>query len=459
MGKSDAMTRHHVSRYLSSLVLLVLAACQQVQPPHDDGKRWGTAERVESQSTNPPVRPQVAMDAAGNAIAVWAYSDGTGFDIWANRYTPIGGWATEAHIETDEAGTALRPKVAMAPNGNAIAVWQQTEDGRFDIWSNRYTVGVGWGIEERIETDDAGAALVPQVAMDPSGNAVAVWQHFDGTRFNIWANHFAPDEGWDRAEPIETDDVGDAVAPQVAMDPTGSAIAVWQQSDGMRDNIWAKRYTPSQGWGTQQPLETDNSGEAEAPQIAIDAEGNGVAVWQQSDGERFNIWASRYAASDDRWSTAERIETDHAGDSAEPQVAASASGTALAVWVQFDGTSFDVWSNRLEPDGSWETAKRIDDGGQGDARSPRLAMNAARSAVAVWIEPRGGRDSVFSNRYSPIGDWGTREPIEEEPELWSQQPQVALDPEGNAVAIWMQLKGVWFNRLESDHSSSLPNGE
>jgi hypothetical protein len=30
----------------------------------------------------------------------------------------------------------------------------------------------------------------PQVAMDASGNAVAVWQQFDGTRYTVWANVF-----------------------------------------------------------------------------------------------------------------------------------------------------------------------------------------------------------------------------------------------------------------------------
>jgi len=455
------MTSHYVSRYLSGLVLLLLANCQTVQPPHDDGKRWGVAEPVESGTADPPGRAELAMDAAGNAIAVWSYSertDGLGYDIWANRYVPDVGWGIEERIGADVESTALRSQVAMDANGNAIAVWQQTDGTRFDIWSNRYTTGVGWATEEPIELDDRGAALVPQVAMDPSGDAVAVWQHFDGTRFNIWANRYAPDEGWGRAEPIETDDVGDATAPQVAVGPTGIAIVVWQQSDGMRDNIWSKRYTPSQGWGTPQPVETDNSGEAEAPQIAVDAEGNGVAVWQQSDGERFNIWASRYTASDDRWSIAELIEVDDTGDSAEPQVAVSANGTALAVWVQFDGTSFDVWSNRLEPDGGWDGAERIDNGDLDDARTPHIAMNARQSAVAVWIQPYREQPSVFSNRHSASDGWGAHQPIAAH-DTWTQAPRVAVDPDDNALATWTEFGGVWSSRLESDATSTLPNGE
>jgi len=41
-----------------------------------------------------------------------------------------------------------------------------------------------------IETDNVGDAFVPQIAVDGSGNALAVWHQFDGTVFNIWANRF-----------------------------------------------------------------------------------------------------------------------------------------------------------------------------------------------------------------------------------------------------------------------------
>jgi hypothetical protein len=45
-----------------------------------------------------------------------------------------------------------------------------------------------WG--EPVEISNAGNADFPQVALDPNGNAVAVWFQSDGTRFNVWANRF-----------------------------------------------------------------------------------------------------------------------------------------------------------------------------------------------------------------------------------------------------------------------------
>ena len=94
---------------------------------------------------------------------------------------------------------------------------------------------------------------------------------------------------------IETDNAGDAINPQVAFDASGNAVVVWQQSDGTRYNIWSNRYTASTGlWGTAALIETDNAGDANNPQVAIDASGNALAVWSQSDGTRYNIWSNMY---------------------------------------------------------------------------------------------------------------------------------------------------------------------
>ena len=49
-----------------------------------------------------------------------------------------------------------------------------------------------------------------------------------------------------------------------------------------------------QAWGTAALIETDNAGDASRAQIAFDANGNALAVWQQYDGTRNNIWANRY---------------------------------------------------------------------------------------------------------------------------------------------------------------------
>ncbi|MFK5913636.1 MAG: Ig-like domain-containing protein [Woeseiaceae bacterium] len=118
-------------------------------------------------------------DLSGNALATnynWSFT------------TADGTWGTAELIETD-AGTAVRPQIAFDSSGKAMAVWYQYDGTRFNIWANRFN-GTTWGAAELIETDNAGSASTPQIAFDSSGNAMAVWRQSDGTRNNIWANRF-----------------------------------------------------------------------------------------------------------------------------------------------------------------------------------------------------------------------------------------------------------------------------
>ena len=260
------------------------------------------------------------------------------------------GWGTATLIETDDAGHAIIPQVAVDGSGNATAVWYQYDGTRDNIWSNRYVVGTGWGIATLIETDNLGDAARPQVAVDGSGNAIAVWHQFDGALYNTWSSRYVVGIGWGTAKLLETGNSGGAVYPQVAVDGSGNAIAVWHQHDGISYNIYSNRYVVGVGWGTATLIETDNTGTAQYPQVAVDGSGDAIAVWQQSDGATYSIWSNRYVAGTG-WRVATLIETDNSGDAQYSQVAVDNLGNAIAVWYQWDGTRSDIWSNRyVKPD-------------------------------------------------------------------------------------------------------------
>jgi hypothetical protein len=146
---------------------------------------------------------RVAMDAIGNAMAVWEQAGkNTGGDIWASRFTPSTGWGTATLLESgaDKAG---KPQVAIDATGNAMAVWEQIHNGHNSIWATHYVLGSGWGRAELIETSDTRDAANPQIALHASGNAVVVWEQFDGLRSSIVANRYTLGSGWGVPELIE----------------------------------------------------------------------------------------------------------------------------------------------------------------------------------------------------------------------------------------------------------------
>jgi hypothetical protein len=325
---------------------------------------WGTAERIDVDDAGDAWEPQVAVDASGNAVAVWVQGN-----IWSNRWTPGGGWGTAERIEESaSSASTFYPQVAIDASGNAVAVWnqaawQQTGGLRENTWSNRWTSIDGWGTAELIGVDSADTGNSthpdPQVAVDASGNAVAVWTQ-SGTRGNFWSNRWTPRSSWGTAELIGTDDAAVAELPQVAVDANGNAVVVWMHSDGARCSIWSNRWTPGGGWGTAERIEAEDAEDARRPQLAVDASGNAIAVWYQSNGirgsaGRATVWSNRWTLGGG-WGTAERINTEDAHYThiwfsslpLSPQVAFDANGSALAVWSQSNGTRNAVWSNRFE---------------------------------------------------------------------------------------------------------------
>lgn len=289
--------------------------------------------------------PQIALDARGNGVAVWVQRDGNlQWNIWARRYASNSGWGGSMLMEASSSLTAL-PQVATANNGDVVVVWLQLDGGYYSVWANRFTAASGWSDAVLIETDD-GQAINPQVAMSATGDAVVVWRFSGASGDSIRANRYIVGKGWGDHVSIGTTS-SFAAGARIAIDANGNAIAVWQQQDGQRQDILANRYVSATGWGEPALLNTGDAGNARAPQLAFDPRGNALVVWEQHDGTRMNIWARRYVAGS-AWLTPTLIEGDDAGDADAPQIGLDASGNAIAVWRQEDGQRFNIWANRFE---------------------------------------------------------------------------------------------------------------
>ena len=86
--------------------------------------------------------PQVALNEAGDAVVVWGQVDGGGNDQIYKAELHGGSWSSPAGL-TDHlsvAGTGAHdPQVALNAAGNAVVVWQQDNGaGFFQIYKAEY---------------------------------------------------------------------------------------------------------------------------------------------------------------------------------------------------------------------------------------------------------------------------------------------------------------------------------
>ncbi|MDY6933101.1 MAG: PKD domain-containing protein [Spirochaetota bacterium] len=132
--------------------------------------------QVEVETEEPAIsNTQVAMDANGNGMLLWAEEDG---NIYAKRYDAVSGWEGTQWLGGD-VGNEPYPRIASDREGNFIAIWSANG---LAIQCNRYDVNDGWLGARQIylSANPIHQELRPWIAMGGSptggpGIAVAVW--------------------------------------------------------------------------------------------------------------------------------------------------------------------------------------------------------------------------------------------------------------------------------------------
>jgi hypothetical protein len=440
-----------------------------------DGE-WQQAEAIEPNDAPILVsprtaNPRIAMNPGGHAMVVWQQLADDQSKVWSSRYVPGEGWRSPARLApppNDDRSFQFGPAVAIDALGNAVAVWTlHSENGPYgSLVANRNSGADVWSVGENVASDaQAVVGRFPQIAMDATGNAIAVWAQQTSTsgaptHFGIWANRHVNGDGWGVPTLLETDHIHDALSPQIAIDAEGNAFVVWTQFDGLRDRIWANRFEAESGrWGTAALIETNGARFVLQLQIASNPNGfGGFVVWRQSGPGVSEVWTNNCArGAGGCWIDSERVEQTKQvgdGDSSEPNVAVDAKGNALAVWAEIAGGRESIWSNRYEAESqSWGTPLVIE-ASDGNVSNPQVAFDAQGNALAVW-EQTGSRPitDIWALRYvAATKQWGAAALIEvgDEPAVY---PQIVIDAQGNALAVWSQhdadgpLK-IWSNRFE-----------
>jgi hypothetical protein len=384
----------------------------------------------------------------------------------------------------------MGPDIGMDDSGNAVAVWLENDaDSVAMVMANRYTPTTGWGTPVRIDSQTNTASAIggldpPRIAVNGSGNAVAVWQERQPiepapeTRHNIWSSRYNVTTGqWSTAALLETDDSWQAVTPDVAIDGSGNAIAVWVQDiagDGEPGWEWGERvitnrYVASTGtWTGPEPIFTPyrlpsvTFATAGNPAIAMNGAGKAIAVWYVStggggltheDAGGYRIFASRFDGTS--WGSQTLIDgvnTSGGGIGPSPQIAMNDSGDAIALWDQdVDGPSYtDIWANLYSASTGWGTAEKI---GACDTANwcaePQVAIDNNGNAIAVWDRanpPGPDYSEIVAKRYVPGTGWGGVVFLDDLlQKSYDMRPQVAMDNNGNALVVWDD-QGTTFAR-------------
>jgi hypothetical protein len=285
------------------------------------------------------------------------------------------------------------------------------------------TQPVARGGEFQLNVYTTGDQLRPRVGMDEAGNFVVVWRggfDQDGSHFGLTMRRFDA-SGFPRSaeSPVATYTTGPQTFADIAMNPAGDFVVVWQRISSTGSyGVFARRFdATAQPTGDEFQVSPVNTANHQRARVALDGNGGFTIVWDSrfTNGSA-EILARRYDQAGTALGAEFQVNTHTTGDQMYPDVAADASGRYTVVW-RTDFHPGDVWNGvvrrRYEADGTPAGVESLVNTYTTDHQlSASIAVNGAGASVAAWedrpVSPGGdgqdgSRTGVYAARFDTTG--------------------------------------------------------
>ena len=338
------------------------------------------------------------------------------------------------------AETATGPDLAVAGGGTTTVAWSaRSGSGTFAVFARQISATGTRGPIRQLSASGQDA-LAPQVAVAPNGTATVVWIRSDGTNFLVQARRIFTGGTLEESARTLSSAGQDAATPQLAVGPDGTATVVWKRFDGTRYLVQERRIAPN---GTPEAsahtLSEASGRDSVEPQVAVDGYGVATVVWSRFDGSDSIVQMRRIAASG---APAASFTTLSAlGESAvQPRVAVTSGGVATVAWTRFDGANWIVQARRLSSSGALQgSVLNLSGTGRG-AAEPQLAVAGDGTSTLAWSRFDGANFLVQARRITPAGALGSTFTLSAAGRD-AADPQLALGPGGKATVLWSRFDG------------------
>ncbi|HEX8257295.1 MAG TPA: putative Ig domain-containing protein [Allosphingosinicella sp.] len=356
----------------------------------------------------------VATDPAGAVGSapgtVWVAPADTG-----PAYT-VGG---ELIVNTHREGWQTYPAVTALEGGNYVVVWETPFNDLDEVFGRIYAAdGTRIGAEFRFNSYTAGSQESPSLLALPGGGFVVSWTSVgqDGSGGGVYGQLYGADGARAGAEfRINATTAGYQQLSSMAATGEDSFVVTWLSRPGSRDIAVARRFSAVDGTplGGEIVLDPATTGSVGQPDIAARADGSWLAVWTRSDGayqETSHVYAQRFYANGTRAGTIFQVDRAAADGVFSPSVTALAGGGYVVAWT--------VRGAADDPSETGIHARLFSAGGA--ALGPEFRVNAAvadyqihpdvtalaHGGFAIGWTSRGqdgSGDGVYTRLYSAAG--------------------------------------------------------
>lgn len=432
---------------------LLCALSAAVAPAADNGSYTWKQDLALNCSTCQTTLRDVIMDTSGNAITVWAEDNNGARSIQAARFdAATQTWGTPQLIAS-VAPTSLQ--LGVDRYGNVKAAY--LVGGAFYMAQFHASTRT-WTAPRLVFRGNVLPGGRRSFAVDPEGNAYFTYLRVtgattaDGSPVHSVAvfRYTASTDSWKGMTVDATAE--QAFSPSIGTDSAGNAIVVWGvrvsgAAGESRGNIKVSRFRPVNGyWGHVRVLASH--GGAFDPQVALRSNGRAVATWGVFLNGVHDVHVRQYDPVKSLWGNRFEFGVRSAVPAYGLNVAVDSLGNAFVAWA--DSQRGQMLRRFAVSTATWSSLRVVDDGT--DFSMPDLAVDSSGNAVhAFSTNATSGTTSAV--RYdATTGTWGLPTAINQAGEL-GDTAQVAMSPDGSAIAAWRQPSGQTINGTAVQHLS------
>jgi hypothetical protein len=444
--------------------------------------------------------PAVAMDSAGDTLAIWERQSTANPSITLQTATRAPGAPFVTPVEfpgSPATGSNTEPSEAMTQAGEAVVAWKHfaSAPGVYEILVATRPPGGSFGAPVTAYT--AEAKVIPQeleVAIGEDGTVAVTWSRVDpGSGLDhltcgyseplhfpvncrnppfVEASVRPPGGSFTAAQriseprgtapgpetPLETEEREKAESLRVAngakpvVDGAGDTTVVWSYFDGADDVV--QTAIREAGGSFTPPAQISESGsDASPPAIDGDTAGDATAVWVRTEATDHIVQvASRPRGGS---FSAPGAASESGGNFEDPSIDVAPDGAATILWRLNGFSETFLQTVSRPPGGAFEPAVSVNSG-KDNPLFGDLATDGAGDTVVAWSGSNGSEQVVRAAVRSPgAAAYATPVAISlTSPDLF--HPRVAMDAEGNATVVWVRDDGAHTIVQEAGYDAQPP---
>jgi hypothetical protein len=410
-------------------------------------------------------RPSLAVDGRGDAFVAYSLQEAGQIDARVHVVEHAAGGGTnliDLGTVSDPAANSLEPRIAADAAGDLLVAWYAAGD----IWATTRPAGGSFGAP--IDVSDSDGLVDPistvgptlALAMDAAGDAALAWPRWTDDKFEDVALAAAvrPAGGsFGASQTLISPGVGPAGAGGLsAAIGGGRAVFGYASRNHSFTSSWPLDGSPSGpqmvsslGGLACEPAR-DSQTTCGPAVVAAAPDGRAIAAWIAAEldgsGSRLEVAS---AAPDGSFADIQTLASRGAGQSVgnEFDLAFGQGGDAAVAWAEATisaGTHTTIEVARRGPMAS-SFAPAIDTEAADGSLAPRIALDAAGDAVAIWKSPAGPGtyDVEGALLAASAGSFGAPEEVGTSG-VQNPAARLAVTPDGDAAAafVWPSSNGV-----------------